>query len=100
MELLRNLETMSDYERTYLYLYNSRPVLMSRGLFHDATEQFRSPCEPDKNSEVTLRFRTVHSNVDRVLVYINGIRHLMAKTERDHYFDYYSYYLFYYYFFL
>lgn len=90
MELLRNLETMSDYERTYLYLYNSRPVLMSRGLFHDATEQFRSPCEPDKNSDVLIKFRTVRYNADKVGYVSDGVYHKMKKTSQDRYFDYYT----------
>ena len=90
MKFIKSFDEMDRFEKTCTYLFNMKPVLHDKGLFHDATEQFRIPCEPEKNSEVTLRFRTVHSNVDRVLVYINGIRHLMTKTERDHYFDYYT----------
>ena len=90
MKFIKSFDEMDTFEKTCTYLFNMKPVLHDKGLFHDATEQFRIPCEPEKNSEVTLRFRTVHSNVDRVLVYVNGIRHLMTKSERDHYFDYYT----------
>ena len=91
MRFIKNFEDMDTYEKAVTYLFNMRPVLNDKGLFHDATEQFRIPCEPDKNSVVTLRFRTVHSNVDKVLLYVNGVRKVMKKTQRDHYFDYYTY---------
>ncbi len=90
MEMLRNFDMMSDYERTYLYLFNSKPVLNSRGLFHDATEQFRIPCEPEKNSDVTIKFRTVRYNVDRVGYVSDGVYHRMKRTSQDRYFDYYT----------
>ena len=91
MRFIKNFEDMDAYEKAVTYLFNMKPVLNDKGLFHDATEQFRIPCEPDKNSVVTLRFRTVHSNVDKVLLYVNGVRKVMKKTQRDHYFDYYTY---------
>ena len=90
MRFVKNFEDMDLYEKTVTYLFNMKPVLNDKGLFHDATEQFRIPCEPDKNSVVTLKFRTVHSNVDKVIAYINGVRREMDKTQRDHYFDYYT----------
>ena len=91
MRFIKNFEDMDTYEKVATYLINMKPVLNDKGLFHDATEQFRIPCEPDKNSVVTLKFRTVHSNVDKVLLYVNGVRKVMKKAQRDHYFDYYSY---------
>ncbi len=90
MEIIKNFEDLNSFEKTYMYLFNMKPVLNAKGLFHDATEQFRTPCEPDKNSEVTLKFRTVHYNVDRIVVCVNGVRHDMKKTSRDRYFDYYT----------
>lgn len=90
MEIIKNFEDLDSFEKTYMYLFNMKPVLNAKGLFHDATEQFRIPCEPDKNSEVTLRFRTVHYNVDKVIICVNGVRHTMKKTSRDKYFDYYT----------
>ncbi len=90
MEIIRNTENMSFFEKTFYYLLNVRPVMNSRGLFHDATEQFRIPCEPQKNSEVTLKFRTVRSNTDRVTLVFNDERIEMKKTSRDSKFDYYT----------
>ncbi len=90
MEIKKNFDDMPQYEKTWMYLSNMRPVLITRGLFHDATEQFRIPCEPDKNSEVTIKFRTVRNNADKVGLIADGKYYLMKKTTRDKYFDYYT----------
>ena len=90
MEITKNFDDLDSFEKTYMYLFNMKPVLNARGLFHDETEQFRMPCEPDVNSEVVLKFRTVHYNVDKVIVYVNGMRYVMKPTSRDSYFDYYT----------
>ena len=90
MEITKNFDDLDSFEKTYMYLFNMKPVLNAKGLFHDETEQFRTPCEPDVNSEVVLKFRTVHYNVDKVVVYVNGMRYVMKPTSRDSYFDYYT----------
>lgn len=90
MEITKNFDDLDSFEKTYMYLFNMKPVLNAKGLFHDETEQFRMPCEPDVNSEVVLKFRTVHYNVDKVIVYVNGMRYVMKPTSRDSYFDYYT----------
>lgn len=59
MEFIRNFDYMSREEKTCMYLINMRPVLNSRGLFHDCTEEYRNPSEPDKNTDVFIKFRTV-----------------------------------------
>ena len=41
MEFIRNFDYMSREEKTCMYLINMRPVLNSRGLFHDCTEEYR-----------------------------------------------------------
>ncbi len=90
MEITKKFEEMPSYEKTWTYLNNMKPVLNSRGLFHDATEQFRIPCEPEKNSDVIIKFRTVKYNVDGVNLISNGNCYRMEKTSRDTYFDYYT----------
>ena len=90
MELTKNFGYMSANEKAYMYLYNMRPVLNSRGLFHDCTEDFRIPSEPEKNSDVVIRFRTVRNNVDKVGFVSNGEFRAMTKTARDSRFDYYA----------
>ena len=42
MEFIRNFDYMSREEKTCMYLINMRPVLNSRGLFHDCTEEYLS----------------------------------------------------------
>ena len=90
MDLVKNFDYMSKDEKSCMYLYNMRPVLNSRGLFHDCTEEFRNPSEPDRNSDVLIRFRTVRSNADRVGFVSDGVYKPMKKTSRDSKFDYYS----------
>lgn len=90
MEFKKDFDELESYEKTWLYLSNLRPVLNLRGFFHDATEQFRMPCEPDKNSEVLIKFRAVRNNVDRVSLVVDGFPNVMEKTESDNWFDYYT----------
>ncbi len=90
MEIIKNFDNMQPYEKAWMYLTNMKPVLNARGLFHDATEQFRIPCEPERNSDVILKFRTVRYNVDKVAAIVNGDYHKMKRTSKDKYFDYYT----------
>lgn len=90
MEIRKNFDDMPSFEKNWIYLSNMRPVLNSRGLFHDTTEQFVTPCEPDKNSDIELRFRTLKYNVETVNVVVNGSLCHMEKTHCDKRFDYYT----------
>lgn len=90
MEITKHFDSMQSYEKKWNYLLNMRPVLNSRGLFHDVTEKFLIPCEPDTDSDVTVKFRTIRNNVDRVGLVADGVYHEMVKTTRDEYFDYYT----------
>lgn len=90
MEIRKNFDDMPSFEKNWIYLSNMRPVLNSRGLFHDTTEQFVTPCEPDKNSDIELRFRTLKYNVETVKVVVNGSLCHMEKTHCDNRFDYYT----------
>lgn len=73
MEFIRNFDYMSREEKTCMYLINMRPVLNSRGLFHDCTEEYRNPSEPDKNTDVFIKFRTVKNNADKVGIVTDGV---------------------------
>ena len=81
---------MSREEKTCMYLINMRPVLNSRGLFHDCTEEYRNPSEPDKNTDVFIKFRTVKNNADKVGIVTDGVYTPMKKTSYDSRFDYYT----------
>lgn len=91
MEFRKKFSAMVPYEKSMIYLSNMRSVLKNRGLFHDETEQFRIPAEPERNSDVTIKFRTVRYNVDKIMLVINEEYFEMKKTSRDKYFDYYTY---------
>ena len=71
-----------------MYLINMRPVLNSRGLFHDCTEEYRNPSEPDKNTDVFIKFRTVKNNADKVGIVTDGVYTPMKKTSYDSRFDF------------
>lgn len=90
MEFIRNFDYMSKEEKTCMYLINMRPVLNSRGLFHDCTEEYRNPSEPDKNTDVFIKFRTVKNNADKVGIVTDGVYTPMKKTSYDSRFDYYT----------
>ena len=90
MELKKNFDGLPSNDKTLLYLMNMRPVLDSRALFHDETEQFLEPCEPEENSDVIVKFRTLKCNVDNVKLIVDGALHEMTRTESDRLFDYYT----------
>ncbi len=90
MEIKKSFDSLQSYEKTWLYLSNLRPVLNSRGLFHDNTEQFLSPCEPEKNSDVVIKFRVIRFNADKVILVAGGNLYDMTKSFHDGKFDYYT----------
>lgn len=90
MEIRKRFDDLPSYEKSWLYLSNMKPVLNARAIFHDATEQFRIPCEPEKNSQVRLVLRTARYNVEQVFLFANGNKYNMVRTDRDRLFDYYS----------
>lgn len=59
-------------------------------LFTDETENFKTPYEPCAGDKVTLKFRTLINDANKVYCYINGKVRTMKKayTEKD--FDFYT----------
>lgn len=86
-----DLNHMNKNEKKILYIQNMRPMLNKEALFCDENSEYRLPPEPDKNSEVRIRFRTAVGNVDRVYLCIGDEEHLMEHIENDMLFDYYEY---------
>ncbi|CCZ03503.1 glycoside hydrolase family 13 protein [Bovifimicola ammoniilytica] len=86
-----DLNHMNKNEKKILYMQNMRPMLNKEALFCDENSEYRLPPEPDKNSEVRIRFRTAVGNVDRVYLCIGDEGHLMEHIETDMLFDYYEY---------
>lgn len=52
-------------------------------LFTDETENFKTPYEPKPGDKVTLIFRTLINDVNKVYAVINGVPHIMKKTATD-----------------
>lgn len=90
MKIVKLVESLAQDEKKLLYMCNVRPILNTRALFSDATEKFRSPCEPEPGDEVKLRLRTGRYNVDKAYVYINNVEHEMNKVDSNYKFDYYE----------
>ena len=86
-----DLNHMNKNEKKILYIQNMRPMLNKEALFCDENSEYRLPPEPDKNSEVKIRFRTAVGNVDRVYLCVGDEEHLMEHIENDMLFDYYEY---------
>ena len=86
-----DLNHMNKNEKKILYIQNMRPMLNKEALFCDENSEYRLPPEPDKNSEVRIRFRTAVGNVDRVYLCVGDEEHLMEHIENDMLFDYYEY---------
>ena len=70
-------------------IYNSTTILNFGALFSDVTPMFVNPAEPKKGDDVTIRFRTAHSNVDRVVLIMEDICIPMKLQESNDVFDYY-----------
>ncbi len=66
-------------------------MIKREALFSDETELFKFPYEPKSGDDVTLRIRTLKSDVIRCYVVIGGVRHIMNKHLTDETFDYYSF---------
>ncbi len=65
-------------------------MINRESLFTDETDNFKTPYEPKAGDAVTLTFRTLINDVNRVYTVINGVQHAMKKERSDgESFDYY-----------
>ncbi len=84
---------MTNSERNrknIIYILGMRPVFNYKAVYADMTEDYVSPMEPEKFSQVTLRFRTGRNNVDDVFISVRGAMIKMVKTSSEGNFDYYE----------
>ena len=72
------------------YIENMRPLFSRYALYSDETENFRIPAEPEPNTMVTVRFRTLKGNVDDVYLISGSTRQHMELWETREGFDYYT----------
>ena len=85
------MENKPNIQKIINYIYNTEKILNFQALFADGTEVYRTPAEPNKGDNVTLRFRTANDNVDSVYVVCNGNRYKMHVETSDDLFDFYAY---------
>ncbi len=78
-------------ERKLLYIQNMRAAMKREALFSDETEGYRIPAEPEKNTEVTIRFRTGKANASEVFLCMDEQELPMQHADSDRMFDYYEY---------
>ena len=70
--------------------YNKRSI-NREALFCSATEDYRTPPEPDEDQDVLLRFRTGKNNAQHVYYVEDGAEVEIGKADSDELFDYYEY---------
>jgi alpha-glucosidase len=90
MRVVKDMNSFSPNYKKLFYMMNAEPCLNRNALFSDATEEYRSPVQPDKNEDVTIRFRTASYNVDAVWLVTTVGRFRMKKTAKDELFDYFE----------
>ena len=76
--------------KNIIYILGMQPVFNYKAVYADMTEDYVSPMEPEKFSQVTLRFRTGRSNVDDVYISVRGGMIKMVKASSEGQFDYYE----------
>lgn len=72
------------------HIFCSTMILNFGALFSDGTPRFLSPAEPLIGDDLTIRFRTAHSNADDVVLVHDGVRTEMKIASHDSIFDYYE----------
>lgn len=90
MIISKDIGMLSKEQKKLFYMSNVRPVLNRRALFSDETENYRMPVEPERNEEVTIKFRTYRYNVDKVVLVTNTNMYVMKRAFSDVVFDYYE----------
>ena len=84
------MEQRSKYLlHTQRYIAFMRPVLNTRALFSDETENYVCPMEPKAGETVKIRFRTAKDNVDFVFFISGTVKNLMRLEKSSGEFDYY-----------
>ncbi|MDO4169639.1 MAG: glycoside hydrolase family 13 protein [Lachnospiraceae bacterium] len=81
---------VSRAERLQSYIFERKPLIRTNAFFSDNTKFYQSPEEPTDQDDITIRFRTVKHNVDKVYIVVNKEKLLMTCSESEGYFDYYE----------
>lgn len=82
--------SLSELEKTYIYIKSMRMPMNRRALFADGTKDYCRVQTTPEGYVVHLRFRTAKDNVDRVEAIADEENYVMELEYSDHLFDYYS----------
>ncbi len=88
--MINAYEDSLKVQRQQQYVFQAKPALRTACLFSDGTEYYRTPAQPKKDDEITVRFRTATANVDQVFVICNGDRVGMTVKKRTAMFDFFE----------
>lgn len=83
-------EKLTDTDKKLIYIQSIQAILDKDILYSDCTENFVTPCEPGVGEKVSIRFRTAKSNVDLVILCINGEEHPLNLLVSGSNFDIYE----------
>ena len=78
------VEKMTLWDKKMFYIQNMHPMMDRGALFSDETAGFRVPEEPEKNSDVRIKFRTAKNNADGVYLCMDNEEkkmNLVLSTE-------------------
>lgn len=90
MKIVKDMASFSDSFKKLFYMMNAEPCLDRNALYSDMTEEYMIPCQPGKNEDLTIRFRTARYNVDEVWLVTSSGRFRMKKAYTDELFDFYE----------
>ena len=77
-------------DRAQKYVKMLRPVFKQRAVYSDETIYYRTPFEPEKGDDVTIRIRTARHNVDEIYLISGAMREKMHIAFSSEGFDYYE----------
>lgn len=93
MDFAKSQEEMEKREKQkkkWSYILSTRPLLNASAMFADGTGEYRIPAEPEKNSQVTLRFRAGRDNMDTVYLVHDQKWLPMERFKSQGSFDFYQ----------
>ena len=88
--MLPFISGLSEIDKKLIYIHSMKPILNKTLLYSDGTEWYVNPAEPEKDSDVTIRFRTGIANVDEVIFCDYESERKMTCVESTHDFDFYE----------
>ncbi len=85
------IDSLNKAQRILLLSGIRKDYLITKAIFSDETNNFRTPLEPTSNEVVTIKIRTAADNVDSIFLHYNGERHLLSEKYTEGNFNFYLY---------